>query len=150
MKLGKQPKRFGKPSAAFLARQARQAQKDDTGQIPQSGGIRIYLDDERKAPAGWTLVKSPKAFYDLIDNADLREQITHMSLDWHLGAGITNGEEVVKRLAVMLEDAAYFPKLEIITLHSSDRKKAIAMAKTLEAAIGRERETIVAIGRYVE
>lgn len=148
MKLGKQPKRFGRPSAKFLARQSKQ--NDVPGEIAKSGDLRIYLDDDRPCPKGWILAKSPKEFFDIIGDEEVRKRITHISLDWHLGTGIINGEEVAKRLSVMLEDEHNLPKLEFITLHSSDRKKAVAMARILDAVIDRERDIIVYVGSYKE
>ncbi len=148
MKFGKQPKRHGRPSAKFLA--SRPKQNDASGKIANNGDLRIYLDDDRECPRGWILAKSPKAFFDIIADEEVRERITHISLDWHLGTGITNGEEVAKRLAAMLEDESIFAKLEFITLHSSDRKKAVAMARTLDAVIDRDRDIIVYVGNYRE
>lgn len=80
----------------------------------------------------------------------MKKCVSELRIYRSTGTGITNGEEVAKRLATMLEDESIFAKLEFITLHSSDRKKAIAMARTLDAVIDRDRDIIVHVGSYKE
>jgi len=144
MKIGKQPKRFGGPSKAFIAKRdgdrvATKAAADVA--VPDDGGVRIYLDDERPVPDGWTLAKSPAALMELLGGSrDVTDRVTHLSLDWYLGTGITNGEEIARRLAARFrDDPDYMPRLEAIGLHSSDRDKAIAMMQTLRDAIPEDR-----------
>ena len=61
----KPPKKPRKPSAKFLARKAEQeAARRETP--PTEGGVRIYLDDERVPPEGWTLVKSVTALMEML------------------------------------------------------------------------------------
>lgn len=141
MKIGKQPKRFGGPSAQFLAKKAaREEAQDQT--VPKAGLVPIYLDDERKCPPGWVLVRNPKALFDLIEGDDaVADRITHLSLDWHLGTGIMNGEAIAEWLATRFraDPEGFLPKLEAIGLHSSDREKALAMFRTLQDAIPEDR-----------
>ena len=140
MKIGKTPKRMGGPSAAFLARQAeRQAVME--GRPPSEGGVRIYLDDERALPEGWTLARSPKAFFEMVGgDRDVSDRVTHLSLDWYLGTGVTNGEAVATTLADRFRtDPGFLPRLRAIGFHSSDRDKAVAMVRILRDAIGDDR-----------
>lgn len=140
MKIGKTPKRMGGPSPAFLARKAEE-QAIMEGRPPSEGGVRIYLDDERPLPQGWTLARSPKAFFDMVGgDRDVSDRVTHLSLDWYLGTGVANGESVATTLADRFRsDAGFLPRLQAIGFHSSDRDKAIAMVHILRNAIGEER-----------
>src|SRR3546814_3724361 len=61
-----------------------------------------------------------------------------VSLDWHLGTGITPGDKAAEYLAEHLDASPdAFDNLEFITLHSSRRDQARPMARriiqTLEA-----------------
>lgn len=134
MKLGKQPKRFGGPSAKFLARKAGLSADGKTinAQAPKEGSVHLFLDDDRPCPAGWTVARSAKAFFELID-AIGPNRIETISLDWYLGACTPNGEAVAEQLLdLMRKKPDLFSKLELIRFHSSDRKMAIAMMRTLE------------------
>lgn len=135
MKIGKGPKRFGGPSRQFLARKAAMSAEGRpvAGQKPSKDGpINVFLDDERPCPTGWTLVRDPHAFEELLD-AMADGRIVRISLDWHLGTGIVNGEEIVRRLVSrMRRTPALFSNLELVRLHSSDRTKAIDMMHTVE------------------
>lgn len=97
----------------------------------KDGLTRIFLDDERHCPAGWTLAKDVPAFKALID-ACPPDQLAAVSLDWYLGCGITSGEKAAEYLADHLSAKPdSFDNLEFITCHSSDRDKARGMAKTI-------------------
>jgi hypothetical protein len=128
MKIGKQPKRMGQPSAAFLARQASSSEAAQ----PSDGSLRLYLDDERPCPRGWLLARSPKAFFDALEAAPAGK-IREIALDWYLGAGVADGITVGHRLVeVMKERPELFSGLETVYLHSSDRQKAIEMMRIIE------------------
>lgn len=110
-------------------------------EIPRDNFVRIYLDDERPVPVGWTLAKNVGAFKELLaatDPAMLRE----ISLDWHLGSGMASGEAAAEHLAEILRDRAdEFKELRMIYCHSSDIAKAAGMARCVAAAI-RERDLL--------
>lgn len=127
MKIGKQPKRMGQPSAAFLARQSVASDAR-----PSDGKLRIFLDDERPCPRGWLLARSPKAFFDAVETAPAGS-VREIALDWYLGSGIADGIAVGHRLVeLMRERPELFTGLETIYLHSSDRTKAIEMMRIVE------------------
>lgn len=135
MKIGKGPKRFGGPSEKFLMRKRGldpNGRPATGGVMPKEGPVRIFLDDERALPFGWTLARGPKEFFDLVDGL-APGRLVGLSLDWHLGAEVVNGEEIARTLVRrMKEKPETFSNLEIIRLHSSDRVKAIAMMRTVE------------------
>lgn len=136
MKIGKGPKRMGGPSAAFIARKAERDAVQE-GRPPSDGGVMLYLDDERPLPEGWTLARSPRAFFELVGgDRDVSDRITHLSLDWYLGSGVSDGLVVAGRIADRFhEDPGFLPRLKAIGLHSSDRDKAVEMHRILEDAI---------------
>lgn len=97
----------------------------------KDGKTRIFLDDERICPPGWTLAKDVAAFKIALDLCP-PEMLAAVSLDWYLGAGITSGEKAAEYLSAHLAatpDA--FDNLEFVTLHSSDRDKAREMARMI-------------------
>jgi hypothetical protein len=104
-----------------------------------NGPIRIFLDDERKAPKGWTLVKTIDAFIAAVDAAD-PTRLEALSLDWHLGRDVPNGNVALDRLIErMRSDSDHFPVLERVHFHSADPDEAVAMARRFAGFI---RETI--------
>ena len=126
----KRPKKPRKPSEKFLARKAAEAEAKQK-EIPDNGPVRLFLDDERQAPEGWTLVRSPNALRVAINDIE-PGRIEGLSLDWHLGSGVTNGEKVVEDLLILMKDRPdIFAGLSMVHLHSSDREKAVAMARQM-------------------
>lgn len=139
MKIGKQPKRFGGPSQKFLDRKAAEkAAVEDVNRsrAPKTGAIGLFLDDERNPPENWTLLRSPYAFLEAIQDPEINPRVERISLDWYLGAGIHNGEVVAKDLAIRLLDPNFLPNLEIIHFHSSDHTRARAMFKSISDELG--------------
>lgn len=119
---------------------------------PATGPVRVYLDDERPCPPGWTLARSPAEFWNLIETIDL-QRIEAISLDWYLGAGIDNGVIVAQALSERIQsDPAAFSQLEMIGLHSSDHEQAINMARLLEksGANGERPPFYVHVGRIID
>jgi hypothetical protein len=93
--------------------------------------VKIFLDDERPCPEGWTLVKNCKEFFSLLDNVDTRYNVTQLSLDWYLG-NTQDGVVVATQLAEkFFTDLYYLPNLQLINLHSSDREQAFRMKRIL-------------------
>lgn len=139
LKIGKGPKRMrtreerrimgaGIPSKALAAEMKRIATP------PSEGPVSIFLDDERPCPQGYVLARSPGELDDLIARVG-EERIAHLALDWYLGAGVVNGEKVAEDIASRLRsDPRAYPALTVVSLHSSDRTKAIAMLRTIEEA----------------
>lgn len=89
---------------------------------------RIYLDDERKPPMGWILVKTPKDAINMLKKGN----VTDISLDHDLGddKGIGTGYDVLK----WIEEKVYFDKsfkLPNITIHTANpsarRKMELAL-----------------------
>ena len=113
--------------------------------------MRIYLDDERIPPDGWTLVKSVTALMEMLRNLE-PGRLERLSLDWHLGSGITTGQDAVERiLRLMLEEPERFANLKRVNCHSSNWAKAIKMAHKLEEPLCDEWQGIpfyqIAIGQ---
>ena len=101
----------------------------------KDGRMRIFLDDERGCPPGWTLAENVAEFKQILE-ACPPVNLAAVSLDWHLGAGITNGEKAAEFLAAHIAaHADAFDNLDFITLHSSDRDKARLMARPIVEAL---------------
>lgn len=177
MKIGKQPRRWGKPSRDYpndlktrpkTETRERIIQKEFNRPTPFGKGtqssnslvsqtlaldavgqssskddfVRIYLDDERPKPDGWLLARSPFEFFELLNRGkEFTDKIITISLDWYLGVGVVNGEEVAHRLAKMFkEDVNFLPNIECISMHSSDRDAARRMIDKIRPAISQDRE----------
>ena len=101
----------------------------------RTGQLGIFLDDEREWPEGWLLARTPAEFFNLLHSIDT-SRLTHLALDWHLGAGKPTGEEVVSRLVNPESDhLALLSNIRVIHCHSSDRDRAASMGRTLRAAL---------------
>ena len=99
----------------------------------------MFLDDERPCPKGWTAVLTPAAFATVVEEHG--DRIECLALDWHLGANLANGEAIAKGLARQVAaDPHHLPSLSVVTLHSSDRERAISMLRILETAFGTGRD----------
>lgn len=146
LKIGRGPKRFrtreerraiagGVPSSAVAAEMRRITTP------PTEGPVSIFLDDERPCPQGYVLARSPGELAEMIAGVG-EDRVAHLALDWYLGVGVVNGEKVAEDIAGRLRsDPRAYPALTVVTLHSSDRSKAIAMLRTIEqAAEGRDPE----------
>lgn len=139
LKIGKGPKRFrtreerrimagGVTSSAIAAEMKRIATP------PSEGPVSIFLDDERPCPQGYVLARSPGEFDELVSRVG-EDRVAHLALDWYLGAGVVNGEKVAEKIASRLRsNPRAYPALTVVSLHSSDRTKAIAMLRTIEEA----------------
>lgn len=94
-------------------------------------GIKVYLDDERKPPKGWKLVKTPKDVIKLIEKGNVDE----VSLDHDLGddQGIGTGYDVIKWIEekVYTDEKFSPPKIKIHTANSSARIKMEAGLKSI-------------------
>jgi len=54
--------------------------------------VRIYLDDYREKPEGWTLAKTVEEAIELLEN----NEVTHISLDHDLGMDEKTGYALCK------------------------------------------------------
>ena len=137
MKIGKQQKRFGGPSADFQQRKSA-ALRDNSKLVPPEGPLKIFLDDTRSPPDGWTLVESAGALTSLLESDG--DRITHLSLDWHLGPGLDKGDAAAEYLADgFIRNPLSYPKLEWIYFHSTKRDAALAMFRTVRKALPEDR-----------
>jgi hypothetical protein len=139
LKIGRGPKRMRTREertamrAGMTPMQARTAVKT-ASTPPREGPVSIFLDDERACPEGYTLARSPSAFRELVETVG-EARVAHLALDWYLGVGVVNGQAVAEEIAARLRaDPGAYPALKVVTLHSSDREKAIAMLRTIETA----------------
>lgn len=100
----------------------------------ETDSLGIFLDDERSCPEGWLLARTPAEFFNTLHSIDTR-RLTQISLDWHLGPGQPNGEEIATILAD--PEADHFALIKNVThinCHSSDMERAYAMIRILEKA----------------
>ena len=89
--------------------------------------MKIYLDDERTPPDGWTLVRWPSEAIELLS----KEDVTHLSLDHDLGevdpilkvgrpGNAFTGMEVLDWLEEQIFNRAWTKTLPVITIHSAN------------------------------
>ena len=95
--------------------------------MSKAGGIKLWLDDCRPAPAGWTLAVTVADAIALLRTG----RVTHASLDYHL-TGREKGHEV----ATFIKEEAYAGRLPRLawTTHTSDSRGAEHMRAILEDA----------------
>lgn len=111
-------------------------------QIPKDGSLSLWLDDERPAPNNWIAIKTPWDFINILDDKEISGNITRMSLDWYLGAGVDNGEKVASKISNRIRsNPDFLPSIKEVFNHSSDRDKARSMAIMINdafASVGRD------------
>jgi len=89
--------------------------------------MKVYLDDERTPPEGWTLVRWPAEAIELLSAHD----VTHLSLDHDLGevdpslmvgrpGNAFTGMEVLDWLEEQIFNGAWTKPLPVITIHSAN------------------------------
>lgn len=57
--------------------------------------MKLYLDNERDAPNGWTAVRSSQALLSALRTG----AVTHVSMDHDLGPGAPSGLDILKGMA---------------------------------------------------
>lgn len=92
-----------------------------------SDAIKLWLDDCRPAPAGWTLAITVAQALALLRTG----RVTHVSLDYHL-TGREKGHEV----ATFIKEEAFAGRLPRLTwaTHTSDPHGAAHMCAILDDA----------------
>jgi len=97
--------------------------------------MKIYLDDERQAPQGYTLYKSGEALLETIRaKPELLTPCEEISLDYQLGpmfSGIMTGEDVLSSLIEMHDAGLISLKGVRLTVHSQHPTKAREMRVTI-------------------
>ncbi len=96
---------------------------DETCSGPPDGS-HIYLDDERRAPAGWLLCRWPEEVIAAIEKGG----VTDVSLDWYLGedncAHNRTGMDVLTWLKTkVIEPGFRLPRIVIHSGHEDMRWK---------------------------
>lgn len=100
--------------------------------------MKVYLDDERTPPEGWTLVRWPAEAIELLSNYE----VTHLSLDHDLGevdpalkegrpGNAFTGMEVLDWLEEQMFTGAWTKSLPVITIHSANPVAQFRMNQAL-------------------
>jgi hypothetical protein len=93
--------------------------------------IRIFLDDERPAPDGWTLCRWPQDVIDLLKANP--ENVEIVSLDHDLGDETRNGYQVLLWIEEAVVTHGYHPpQLRVHSSNSSAVQKMQAAIHQIE------------------
>lgn len=96
--------------------------------------VRIFLDDERPCPPGWTLTRNLGQFIRAVTECP-PEKLGGLALDWDLGYGQPNGHDAVEFVIEHLTANPEAFEFDGIFCHSACREEAVKMAKALNAAL---------------
>lgn len=77
--------------------------------------MKIFLDDERKAPAGWIQTRTVEETIEILKS----QQVSDLSLDNDLGIGYSEGYEVLDWLEEWVYNNPTFP-IPNIRVHTSN------------------------------
>lgn len=77
--------------------------------------MRLWLDDERPAPEGWTLVRTAEEAIELLKQG----KVKRISLDHDLGIGFSTGYKVACFIEQAAHDGTLVP-LERMFVHSAN------------------------------
>ena len=101
--------------------------------------MKIYLDDEREAPEGWTRTYRVGQTLELL--VENEGAVTHLSLDHDLGTERT-GYTVLLWMERMVFETDYVPP-EHITVHSANSGARPKMELAIEAIRKKAAENLV-------
>lgn len=92
--------------------------------------MKVYLDDIRKPPAGWTLVKWPDEVIKLLKTGKVKE----LSLDHDLGDDERGtGYDVILWIEEQVFKKSFqAPKIKVHSANVSARKKMVQGIKSIE------------------
>ena len=94
--------------------------------------MKLYLDDQRPAPEGWALVKTPEEAIDLLKST----RVTHLSLDHDLGlSDDRTGYTVLLWLEEQCATAGFVAPVVII--HSANAGARTKMELALNSIVER-------------
>lgn len=90
--------------------------------------MKVYLDDERNTPAGWTRTNTVEETNSLL----LTRQVQFLSLDNDLGSldPKTEGFNVLNFLEELVFNDPTFP-IPVITVHSDNSSRAQSMRQVI-------------------
>lgn len=95
---------------------------------PAVAEVKIWLDDERPAPEGWTAVRWPQEAIDWLQT----QRVTHISLDHDLGDDARGtGYDVIVWIEAEMRRSGFKPPQ--ITVHSANPAARVRMAAGIEA-----------------
>jgi hypothetical protein len=90
--------------------------------------MKVYLDDERETPEGWTRTTTVEQTVRLLET----RTVESLSLDNDLGLDQLEGHEVLSWLESQIYFDATFP-LPIITIHSANPTRVEHMQRALKS-----------------
>lgn len=91
--------------------------------------MKIYLDDVRPCPEGWTYCNWPSEVVELLKT----ENVTQLSLDHDLGDDIVTGKDVLIWLQEQVVIGKWNKKLPEITIHSDNPEGIRAMRLIIDS-----------------
>jgi hypothetical protein len=98
--------------------------------VPAEGPVRIFLDDERPAPEGWTLAKYANELFRIVDR--IPERVEAISFDQNLIPGDAKGREIADLLwEEVASGEIVLPNLKQVGFHTDDHSAADAMQADL-------------------
>jgi NAD+-processing family protein with receiver domain len=105
--------------------------------------MKIWLDDIRPAPDGWTWMKNATRVMTLIESAAWNvgrsgSDITHISLDHDLGENVETGYDVMAFIEEMVVLHDY--KLPVITIHSANPVGRANIQRVIDAITKRQHD----------
>jgi hypothetical protein len=100
--------------------------------------IKLFVDDVRVAPEGWTQVWNIREAVDFIE--DNHAEISHIDFDYYLNEDMPshNGSLLIRTLAGMKREGikVFHQPIENYTFHSSDSCMNDVMKELVEAEFG--------------
>jgi hypothetical protein len=97
-------------------------------------GVRIWLDDMREAPPGWTRCLRPDEVIELLEGGEVEE----LSLDYDLGLvderGVDwNGEDVLRWIELQVVEQGDGFRLPVVRIHSANPVGRQRLQRALES-----------------
>lgn len=95
--------------------------------------MRVYLDDERPTPDGWTRTRYPDETIALLETG----KVTELSLDHDLGSGCGTGYDVIVWIEEAVATRGFVPpRIALHTANPAARKRMAAGVRAIERLHG--------------
>lgn len=93
--------------------------------------MKLYVDDTRLRPEGWTLARTYEEALEILGGG----QVTHLALDWNLGQGRDRtGISILQWLEVAVRSRQLpLPEISVHTADAGARRQMLELIRRMKS-----------------